>query len=159
MRPGGSPTLDALPHSAKLGPALGDDAPPPLAAVDAVLLREVALAAQEAPPPAPPASDVAREVERLRGDHAAEVARLVEAHEIALDILREAHAAEVARMEATQRRVVETRHAGWERIRAGLAGARRWLVAVTSKRGCPPRSRRAWHRSWRLLGWSATELR
>ncbi len=140
-----------------------DDAPPPLAAVDAVLLREVALTAQEAgPPPAPPASDVAREVERLRADHAAEVARLAEAHELALDALREAHAAEVARMEAAQRRdreahaaeveriradhaaeiarletahrrVVETRHAGLERIRAGLAGARQWLGAITSK--------------------------
>ena len=141
-----------------------DDAPPPLAAVDAVLLREVALAAQEAPPPAPPASDAAREVEWLRADHAAEVARLVEAHELALDILREAHAAEVARMEAAQRRdreahaaeverlradqaaeiarmeavhrrVAETRRAGLERVRAGLVGARQWLVAVTSKRG------------------------
>ncbi len=139
-----------------------EDAPPPLA-VDAVLLREVALAAQGAePPPAPPALDVSREVERLRADHAAEVARLAAAHELALDILREAHAAEVARMEAAQRRdreahaaeveriradhaaeiarletahrrVVETRHAGLERIRAGLAGARQWLGAITSK--------------------------
>ena len=55
----------------------------------------------------------AAEVERIRADHAAEIARL----------------------EAAHRRVVETRRAGWEHIRAGLAGAREWLVAVTSKRG------------------------
>ncbi len=56
-----------------------------------------------------------------------------EAHTAEVERIRADHAAEIARLETAHRQVVETRHAGWERMRAGLAGARQWLLTITSK--------------------------